>query len=226
MLEAFTSKITNDMLCEWHYHIGDNMSDEYLPEKVIQFLMSRPWRVYSHPDRGKLPDPQVEEKAPEEVERETGQVAQWITVEIQQQETAACLCPLIESGRCKRDFSHPKKDDCFKGCNNLSPHPESECEYFLGLSVTKRRQLCRKWRRCYKCFAKGHDSEDCRSTLVEELHPLLSLRSSGKPKPISAGCASAASTSTGSSVMVPAQVILDPSGDRCTAMFDTGSQIT
>ena len=37
---------------------------------------------------------------------------------------------------------------------------------------------------------------------------------------------SAASTSTGSPVMVPAQVILDPSGDQYTVMFDTGSQIT
>ena len=47
VLEAFASKITNDMLCEWHYHIGDNVSNEYLPEKVIQFLRSRPWRVYT-----------------------------------------------------------------------------------------------------------------------------------------------------------------------------------
>ena len=33
VLEAFASKITNDMLCEWHSHIGDNISDECLPEK-------------------------------------------------------------------------------------------------------------------------------------------------------------------------------------------------
>ena len=42
VLEAFASKITNDMLCEWHYHIGDNVSDEQLLEKLIQFLRSRP----------------------------------------------------------------------------------------------------------------------------------------------------------------------------------------
>ena len=68
----FASKITHDMLCEWHSHIGDNVSDECLPEKVIQFLKSRPRRMYSHPDRGKLPDPPEEEPSPEETEREAG----------------------------------------------------------------------------------------------------------------------------------------------------------
>ena len=38
VLEAFASKITNDMLCEWHSHIGDNVSDEHLPEMVIQLI--------------------------------------------------------------------------------------------------------------------------------------------------------------------------------------------
>ena len=37
---------------------------------------------------------------------------------------------------------------------------------------------------------------------------------------------SAASKNTSSPVMVPAQVILDPSGNRYTVMYDTGSQIT
>ena len=60
---------------------------------------------------------------------------------------------------------------------------------------------------------------------MEEIHPLISKLVS-KPQPISAGCVSAASTNTGSPVMVPAQVILDPSGDQYTVMFDTGSQIT
>ncbi len=40
MLEAFASKITNDMLCEWHSHIGDNVSDELLPEMVFSSLGS------------------------------------------------------------------------------------------------------------------------------------------------------------------------------------------
>ena len=31
VLEAFASKITNDMLCEWHSHFGDYVSDECLP---------------------------------------------------------------------------------------------------------------------------------------------------------------------------------------------------
>ena len=145
---------------------------------------------------------------------------------MQQQATAVHLRPLIESGRCKRDFSHVKKENCFKGCDNPSPHPESECEYYLGLSVSKRRDLCHKWRRCYKCLAKGYDYGECQSALEEEVHPLLSIRKSGKPDPISAGYVSVALTSTGSPVMVSAQVILDPSGDQYTVMFNTGSQIT
>ena len=56
VLEAFASKITNDMLCDWHSHIGDNVSDECLPEMVIQFLRIRPRRMYSRPDRGKSLD--------------------------------------------------------------------------------------------------------------------------------------------------------------------------
>ena len=46
-----------------------------------------------------------------------------------------------------------------------------------------------------------------------------SIRKTGKPEPISTGCVSAASTSTGSPVMVPAKLILDPSGDRYTVMY-------
>ena len=68
VLEAFASKITNDMLCEWHSHIGDNVSDELLPELVIQFLRIRPRRIYSHPDRGKSLDCSGEDATPEEVE--------------------------------------------------------------------------------------------------------------------------------------------------------------
>ena len=56
VLEAFASKITNDMLGEWHSYIGDDVTDEILPELVIQFLRTRPQRIYSHPDRGKSSD--------------------------------------------------------------------------------------------------------------------------------------------------------------------------
>ena len=101
-----------------------------------------------------------------------------------------------------------------------------ECEYFLGLPVPKRRELCRNGKRCYKCMDRGNKSRDCPIPREEEVHPLISIKKVSKPQPISAGCVSAASTSTGSPVMVPAQVILDPSGDRYTVMFDTGSQIT
>ena len=56
VLEAFASKVTNDMLGEWHSYIGDDVTDEILPELVIQFLRTRPRRIYSHPDRGKSSD--------------------------------------------------------------------------------------------------------------------------------------------------------------------------
>ena len=70
MLEAFASKITNDMLCEWLSHIGDNVSDECLPEMVIQFLRIRPRRIYSHPDRGKSSDRAGEDASPDELKKE------------------------------------------------------------------------------------------------------------------------------------------------------------
>ena len=85
MLEAFASKITNDMLCEWLSHIGDNVSDECLPEMVIQFLRIRPRRIYSHPDRGKSLDRVGEDASPDEVEKEAGRVANKVTCEKQQQ---------------------------------------------------------------------------------------------------------------------------------------------
>ena len=132
----------------------------------------------------------------------------------------------MESGRCKRSFSCSKKRLCFEGCNNSLLHPEEECEYFLGLSVVKRRDLFRKSNRCHKFLTKGHESNVCPSPREEEVHPLISIKKVSKPQPISGGCVSAASTSTGSPVTVPAQVILDPSGDRYTVMYDTGSQIT
>ena len=94
------------------------------------------------------------------------------------------------------------------------------------MSVTKRRDLCHRGKRCYKCLNKGHESSVCPFPREEEVHPLISIKKVRKPQPISAGCVSAASTSTGSPGMVPAQVILDLSGDRYTVMFDTGSQIT
>ena len=84
-MEAFASKITNDMLCEWHSHIGDNISDESLPERVVQFLRIRPQRIYSHPDRGKSSDRAGEDASPEEVEQEAGRVASKVTCEMQQQ---------------------------------------------------------------------------------------------------------------------------------------------
>ena len=123
VLEAFASKITNDMLCEWHSHIGDNVSDECLPELVIQFLRIRPRRIYSHPDRGKSLDCSGEDVTPEEVEREAGRVANKVTCEMQQQARNARLQPLINSGRCKRDVPHKKRRLCFEGCNNPLLHP-------------------------------------------------------------------------------------------------------
>ena len=117
---------------------------------------------------------------------------------------------LINSGRCKRNFQQNKKRLCFEGCNNLLLHPLEECEYFLGVPVTKRRELCRNGKRCYKCLNGGHESSDCPIPREEEVHPLISIKKVSKPQPISAGCVSAASTSTGSPVMVPAQVVLDP----------------
>ena len=99
VLEAFASKITNDMLCEWHSHIGHNVSDKCLPEKVVQFLRIRPRRIFSHPDRGKSSDRPGEDLPPEEVEQEAGRVASKVTCEMQQQAIDARLQPLIESGR-------------------------------------------------------------------------------------------------------------------------------
>ena len=91
VLEAFASKITNDMLCEWHSHIGDNISDECLPELVIQFLKIRPRRMYlySRTDRGKSLYNSGEDVTPEEVEQEAGRVANKITCEMQQQARSA-----------------------------------------------------------------------------------------------------------------------------------------
>ena len=163
VLEAFASKITNDMLCEWHSHIGHNVSDKCLPEKVVQFLRIRPRRIFSHPDRGKSSDRPGEDLPPEEVEQEAGRVASKVTCEMQQQAIDARLQPLIESGRCKRNFSRNKKRICFECCNNPLLHPEEECEYFLGLPVVKRKDLCRKGNRCYKCLTKGHESKVCPS---------------------------------------------------------------
>ena len=79
MLEAFASKITNDMLCEWHSYIGDDISDERLPELVIQFLRIRPRRIYSHPDRGISLDRPGGDVTPEEMEWEAGRVANKVT---------------------------------------------------------------------------------------------------------------------------------------------------
>ena len=109
-LEAFASKITNDMLCEWHSHIGDNISDECLPEMVVQFLRIPPRRIYSHPDRGKSSDRSGEDVSSEEVEREAGNVASKVTRKMQQQARDARLQPLIKVGvrgifpRARRDF--------------------------------------------------------------------------------------------------------------------------
>ena len=75
VLEAFASKVTTDMLGEWHSCIGDDVTDEILPELVLQFLRTRPRRIYSHPDRGKSSDRSENVVAPEEVEREAGIVA-------------------------------------------------------------------------------------------------------------------------------------------------------
>ena len=132
---------------------------------------------------------------------------------MQQQAKTTQLQPLINSGRCKRSLPQKKRRLCVEGCDDSLLHPLEECEYFLGLPVPKRRELCRNGKRCYKCLIRGHESNDCPTSLVEEVHPLISIKMVSKPQPISAGCVSAASTSTGSPVMVPAQVILDPSGD-------------
>ena len=145
---------------------------------------------------------------------------------MQQQERTTRLQPLINSGRCKRSLPQKKRRLCVEGCDDPLLHPLEECEYFLGLLVPKRRELCRKGKRCYKCLNRGHESSDCPIPREEEVHPLISIKKVSKPQPISAGCVSAASTSTGSPVMVPVQVILDPSGDQYTVIFDTGSQIT
>ena len=225
VLEAFASKVTTDMLGEWHSFIGDDVTDENLPELVLQFLRTRPRRIYSYPDRGKSPDRSENIVTPEEAEREAGVVAHKITCEMQHQATVAHLLPLINSGRCKRDLPERKEKFCVKNCDDPLLHPLEECEYFLGLSVPRRRDLCRTGKRCYKCLCKGHGSTDCPSSVVEEIHPLISYQVD-KPPPIYAGCASTASTNTGSPVMVPAQVILDPAGVQYTVMFDTGSQIT
>ena len=163
---------------------------------------------------------------PKEVEREAGRVADKITYEMQQQARDARLQPLINSGRCKRSFPQKRKRLCFEGCSNPLLHPLEECEYCMELPVTNRRELCCNGRKCYKCLNRGHESSDCPFPREEEVHPLISIKKVSRPQPISAGCVSAASTSTGSPVMVPAQVILDPSGDQYTVMFDTGSQIT
>ena len=149
------------MLCEWHSHIGDNISDECLLEMVIQFLRIRPRRIYSHPDRGKSLDRSGEDVTTEEVEREAGRVANKVTCEMQLQARKAQLQPLINSGRCKRSLPLNNKRCCVEGCNNPLLHPLEECEYFLGLSISKRRQLSRYGKRCYKCLDRGHESNDC-----------------------------------------------------------------
>ena len=144
--------------------------------KRKQFLRIRPRRIYSHPDRGKSSDRSGEDVSPEEVEQEAGRVASKVTCDMQQQARDARLQPLIKSGRCKRKFSQNKKRLCFEGCNNPLLHPEEECEYFLGLTVTKRRVLCRNGKRCYKCLTRGHESGVCPSPREEEVHPLISIK--------------------------------------------------
>ena len=160
------------------------------------------------------------------VEREAGNVASKVTCEMQLQARKTQLQPLINSGRCKRSLPHSNKNGCVEGCSNPLLHPLEECEYFLRLSVSKRRELSRNGKRCYKCLNRGHESNDCLIPQEEEVHPLIAKKKVSEPQPISEGCVSAASTSTGSPVMVPAQVILDPPDDQYTVMFDTGSQIT
>ena len=174
----------------------------------------------SHQDRSE------EDATPEEVEHEAGRVANKVTCEMQLQARKTHLQPLINSGRCKSSLPHSNKNHCVQGCNNPLLHPLEECEYFQGLSISKRRELSRYGKRCYKCLNRGNESHDCPIPREEEVHPLIAKKKVSEPQPISAGCVSAASTSTGSPVMVPAQVILDPSGDQYTVMFDTGSQIT
>ena len=163
VLEAFASKITNDMLGEWHSYIGDDVSDEILPELVIQFLRTWPRRIYSHPDRGKSSDRSEEDATPAEAEREAGRVANKITCEMQHQATIAHLQPLINSGRCKRNLPERKRRFCVKGCRDPLLHT---LVYFLGLPVPKRRELCRYDKGCYRCLNRGHRSSDCPTSLV------------------------------------------------------------
>ena len=75
---------------------------------------AQPWprRMFSHPDRGKSLDRSGEETPPEEVEQEVGKVANRITHKMQQQARASHLQPLIESGRCKRNFLRTEKKLC------------------------------------------------------------------------------------------------------------------
>ena len=50
------------MLDYLHYIISNNIAEDHLPAKVIQFLKTRTKRVYSHPNRGKSSSGSQDEK--------------------------------------------------------------------------------------------------------------------------------------------------------------------
>ena len=210
VLERFAPKVPLELLDEMQNIIGNDVDDDVVPARVVEFLKVR---------KKHLLDGQAgrEVKVKERKQQRT-----------QEQDER----DRIIAGRITREMSignrpvAPRLSVLLEGDQKKDVVSLQNCTKFQNLSVPKRWGVCRREGRCYSCLSTGHYTRDCRKGEGQVNTLLAPPQEPFKSKPISAGCISSAVAGTGSPVMVPAQVVLSKEGLHHNVMFDTGSQIT
>ena len=204
-------KVPLELLDEMQNVIGDDVDDDVVPARVVEFLKVRKKHLLDGQAGREVKAKERKQQRTKEQDERDRIVAGRVTREMsigKRSVTPRRLSVLLEG-------------DQEKGTVSLQ-----NCAKFQNLSVSKRWGVCKRESRCYSCLGKGHHTRDCRKGEGKVNVLLAPPHEPFRSKPISAGCISSAVAGTGSRVMVPAQVALDKEGLHHNVMFDTGSQIT
>ena len=191
-----------ELLNEMQDVIGDDVDDDVVPERVVQFLKVRKKHLLDGQAGKEVKAKERKQQRTKEQDERDRIVAGRITqqMSIGKRSVKPRSSTMVEEG----------KKTCMARCDrkHKSPFYKLEnCTRFQDLSVPRRWGICMKEGRCFSCLNTGHSIRDCQKGEGEMNWLLASPQEPFKGKPISAGCISSAVAGTGSSVMVPAQVI-------------------
>ena len=224
VLQELAEYISEDTLMEMHKVIGDEVTDEQLPERVIKYFKVRKKMLSSCPKGMRLESP-IEKVNRVQKARELEAAGRAVSLQIQVDRGAK------RAVEAKPEADQPplkKVNTCHMSCSGELPHKLSDCPRFKAEAVCKRKRLVKKFALCFKCLEAGHEAKDCLHKIAGELNPLLQVRQSDPKasRKVNAGTASSAALASNAAVLVPAQEVKLPDGGTCIVMYDTGSQIT